>query len=90
MPKREAVVRGKQCNNDDIWELPDFASNLYLDAEEQRETAKSMRENIKECREAGYTWDEIALLVGLPRRVVYRQYMSGKEIWVGRGTYRKE
>lgn len=90
MDKRFVTVRGKVCNSDDIYELPEFASELYLDAEDQRFFASRMRENIKKCREAGYSWDEIGLLVGLPRETVFRQYMSGGDIWVGRGTHKRK
>jgi hypothetical protein len=84
------MVRGKILKSDDIYELPECAMSLYDSAEGQRNDAKSMHGLIDQCREAGFSWTEVGTLVGLPRETIYRQWASGGDIWVGRGTHKKE
>ena len=84
------TVRGKIISTDDIYELPECASNLILDAKQQREFAENMHNLITECRKQDFSWEEIATMVGLPRETVYRQYVGGRGIWVGRASHKKQ
>jgi hypothetical protein len=80
-------VNGKVRRAADLEPLPPAAAALAGIAQRQRRLAVDLRAQVQVCLDAGLTWMEIGALLSMPRETAFRQFKSGRPMWVGRGAY---